>query len=431
MESSDYGSSSESKSTFKDCIMLKRQIFFIILTLFNFINATNCLAVSFNEYTIDATPRIYKTSFNCNKAGTKIERAICHSKELAYTDIALSTLYYQLVDKQPTDFVNQQKMWLKERDFCSFSIDMEHCLLKKYQDRILQLKHLNIVVPSKKMRVEQHQKWNHPVLPVLQKHNISLYKVKYSKDGTCPTFYVKFKYYPLSPENDKFSKKAYAEILDANSSFPYAIVDKDHNFKVNVGFGDKARTINIVRSADVSSPSTCLDGSSSPDAEKFTVIAQMKKQILNSPFKASLRQEDGKKITAYLYAVDEKTVPYEYNNCTTGIKLRVKAKTGHYFIYLYDEITDYFYPNRIPIFNGSKPTIMGIEGAYFVAIPTKKEIKLDALVVSQRDTCQESFYEAYVLWKDQTSLQKLTSFQHYSALEFYLRGKRNNTPALL
>lgn len=404
--------------------MFKRQTFFIILTLFNFIVTTNCWAVSFKEYTPDATPKMYKTSFNCNKAGTKIELAICHSKELAHADIELSNLYYRLVDNQPTDFVNQQKLWLNERDFCSYSIDIDHCLLKKYQDRILQLQPLKISAPSKNIQVEQHEKWDHPVVPVLQKHNISLYKVSYSKDGTCPTFHVKFKYDPLGTKYSKYSKKAYDEILVANSSFPYAIVDKDHNFKVNVGFRDKAKTIKIVRSADVSSPSTCLDGSSSPDAENFTVIAQMKKEILSSPFKASLRQKDGKKITAYLYAVDEKTVPYEYYGCTTGIKLRVKAKTGHYYIYLYDELTDYFYPNRIPIFSGDKPTMMDIEGAYFFAIPANKEIKVQSLIVSQRDNCQESFYEAYSLWEDQTSLQKNTAFHHYSALELYLRDMK-------
>ncbi|MFT4059336.1 MAG: lysozyme inhibitor LprI family protein [Legionella sp.] len=384
------------------------------------------MAVSFKEYTIDAKSKIYKPSFNCNNARTKIEHVICHSKELAYADVVLSTLYYRLVDKQPVDFVTRQKMWLRERDFCSYSIDIERCLLNKYQDRILQLKHLKIIVPSKNIRVEQHEQWDHPVLPILQKHNISLYKVSYSNDGTCPTFYVKFKYHPLSAENDKYSKKVYAEILHANSSFPYAIVDKDHNFKVNVGFRNKAKTINIVRSAGGSSPSTCLDGSSSPDAEKFTVIAQMKKQILRSPFKTPLRQEDGKKIIAYLYAADEKAVSYDYTGCTTGIKLRAKAKTGHYYIYLYDVITDYFYPSRVPVFNGDKPTIMGIEGAYFVTVSGKKANRPDTLVVSQRDTCQESFYEAYTLWEDHTSLQKLTSFHHYSALEFYLQGNKKD-----
>lgn len=404
--------------------MSKRQIFFIILTLFNFINTTNCLAVSFKEYSSDSKPKIYNTSFNCNKAGTKTELAICHSKELAFADIALSKLYYRLVDKQPSDFVNQQKLWLKERDFCSFSIDIEPCLLKKYHDRILQLKQLNIIEPSKSILVEHLKELNHPILPVLQKYNISLYNVSYSKNGTCPTFEVKFKHHPLSAEDDKYSTKMYAEILKANSSFPYAIVDKEHHFKVNVGFKDKAKTINIVRSSNVSSPSTCLDGSSNPDAEKFIVIAQMKKQILLSPFKAPLLHKNGKKITAYLYAIDEKTVPYEYNRCTTGIKLRVKAKTGHYYIYLYDEITDYFYPNRIPVFESGKSTIMGIEGAYFVAIPGKKGIRSEALVVSQRENCQESFYEAYGLWEDKTSLQKLNSFHDYSLLEFYLRNNK-------
>jgi uncharacterized protein len=384
--------------------------------------ATNCSAVSFKEYSSDTKPQTYKTSFNCNKARTKIEHAICHSRKLANADIILSKFYYQLENKQPPDFVNQQKMWLKERDYCSYSLNIEHCLLNKYQDRILQLKILKSSVLLKEIPDDEPKEVNHPVFPVLQKHNIILKKVVYSKDSKCPTFHVKFKIYPLSTQLDEYSKKAYAEILAANSSFPYALVDEEHHFKVNVGFRDKAKTLITVRSAEISAPTTCLDGTISPDSEHYTVIAQMKKHILSSPFKATLHQKDGAELTAYLYAIDEKTIPYDYYGCTSGIKLRAKAKTGHYYIYLYDEITDYFYPNRIPVFNGDKPTIMGIEDAYFITIPAKNEIKTDTLVVSQRDNCQKSFYETYNLWEDQASLQKLSSHHLYSSLGLYLRN---------
>lgn len=45
------------------------------------------------EYTSSSMPRVYKTSFNCEKVTTKIEDAICHSEELAYADSVLSKLY--------------------------------------------------------------------------------------------------------------------------------------------------------------------------------------------------------------------------------------------------------------------------------------------------------------------------------------------------
>ncbi|KTD52994.1 lysozyme inhibitor LprI family protein [Legionella quateirensis] len=405
--------------------MLKRHTILSLLILFNLMHTTNCLAVSVNEYSPDNKPQTYKTSFNCDKARTNIEHAICHSKKLADADRVLSKLYYQLEDKQPSAFVNRQKMWLKERDYCISSLNLEHCLLNKYQDRILLLKNLKLSVSSKDIQADEPKEVSHPVLPVLQKHNISLEKVVYSQDSKCPTFHVKFKIYPLSTQLDEYSKKAYSEILEANSSFPYALVDEESDFKVNVGFSDKAKTHITIRPAEVSSPTTCLDGSVSPDAEHYTVIAQMKKQILNSPFKARLHQNDGGEIIAYLYAIDEKTISYDYYGCTNGIKLRAKAKTGHYYIYLYDEVTDYFYPTRIPVFKGDKPTIMGIEGASFVTFPANGDVKTDTLVVSQRDNCDESFYETFHLWEDQTSLQKRNSFHHYSHLGFYLRENKN------
>lgn len=385
--------------------------------MLHFMKATNCLAVSFKEDSIDK-PQVYKTSFNCNKARTKTEQAICHSKILADADIELSKLYYQLVNKQPPHFATQQKNWLRERDYCSYSLDMEHCLLKKHQERISQLKQMKIAAPLKNSQEKPHKTVNHTVSSVLQKYNISLYNVSSSKDNTCPTFHVKLKYYPLGLKKELY-KKVYAELLAANSSNPYTLVDKNYNFKVNVGYRDKAKTIQITRSGEVSSPSVCLDGSRNPDAEQYTVPVRMKRQILSSPFNTPLSHA-GRTLIAYLYAVDEKIIPYEYTGCTTGIKLRPKAKTGHYYIYLYDEITDYFYPNRIPVFKDDKPAIMGIEGAYFF---TEKSEKSENLIVSQHDTCQESFYEIYGLWDDETSLQKLKSFHHSSLMQLATQNK--------
>lgn len=404
--------------------MSVRQMFFIVFSVLNFLNTTNCFAISFHEHNSNQSPS-YKTSFNCNKAKTKVELAICHSKELAHEDIVLSKHYHRLEKLKTPDLVVQQKIWLNERDGCFYSLALEKCLLNKYRERIAQLAHLKIVISSKYTEVEKLEKLDHPVLSVFKKYNMSLYDVEYSKDRTCPTFYVQFKLYPLSTNPHdltiEYSHKVFTEILKANSSFPYAIVDKDQAFKVNVGYGDKAGDISIVRSVDVNSPTTCMDKRSSPDAKEFTVIAEMKKEILKSPYKASLRQADGNKITAYLYAEDEKSIPYDFNACTSGIKTRVQAKTGHYYIYLYDELTDSFYPNRMPIFQGDKPTLMGIEGAYFVGVPATQDKELDAIVVTQRENCQASFYESYSLWKDQTSLQKLKGFNGYPHLEAYFR----------
>lgn len=423
MESSEHTLTNKIKFIVKEYNMLKQRFFLSFLVLFNLMHASNCLAESLKANPSGTKSQIYVTSFNCNKARTKTEHAICHSEKLADADRHLSKLYYHLESKQPADFVNKQKMWLKERDYCAFSLNIEHCLLSKYQDRILQLKILQSSVLLKELHDEDPKVVNHPVFPILQKHSILLKKVVYSSDGKCPTFHVKFKIYPLSTQLNEYSKKAYTELLDANSSLPYALVDEDNDFKVNVGFSDKAKTQIIIRSAEVSSPTTCLDGTVSPDAEHYTVIAQMKKQILNSPFKARIHQKNGGELIAYLYAIDEKTIPYEYYGCTNGIKLRTNAKTGNYYIYLYDELTDYFYPTRIPVWKGDKPAIMGIEGATFGNVVASNDLKPGTLVLSQRDTCQKSYYETFRLWDDQLSLQKIASFQSDTDWDFYQRNK--------
>ena len=91
------------------------------------------------EYTNVNMPRIYKTSFNCDNARAKIDLAICHSKELAYADTVLSKLYLQLKTKQFEPIVRQQKEWIKERNLCLNESDLNQCVAKNYDDRILTL----------------------------------------------------------------------------------------------------------------------------------------------------------------------------------------------------------------------------------------------------------------------------------------------------
>jgi hypothetical protein len=111
----------------------------------------------------------------------------------------------------------------------------------KFVFLILLLTYLKITVASENIQVERYEKWDHPVLAVFKKYNVSLYKVSYSKNGTCPTFYANFDNNPSSPSSYTFYNKFYEEILEANSSFPYALVDKQDNLKINVGWSDKNR----------------------------------------------------------------------------------------------------------------------------------------------------------------------------------------------
>lgn len=261
---------------------------------------------------------------------------------------------------------------------------------------------------SEKIQVERYEKWDHPILAVFKKYNISLYKVSYSKDGTCPTFHAKFEYNPdpHTPASDMYYDTVYREILKANSFYPYALVDEQDNLRINVGFEDKTKAVMMVHLDKANSPSTCKDGSGNPDNEAFTLTSEMKARVMQSPFKASLRRSDGQKMTAYLYAEDEKTEVFEYKSCTTGEKIKNNNKVGHYYIYLYDEGSKSFFPSRTPVLTRHNTVDMNIDGADFFALSSLDKKKSDVLLISQRANCDGSFYEVYGFWKDQVSLQE-------------------------
>lgn len=273
---------------------------------------------------------------------------------------------------------------------------------------ILLLVILKNSIAAENILVARYDNWHHPVLKVFKKYNIELYKVSYSQRGTCPTFFAKFKYSPdpRGPASDLYFNKIYAEILNANSNFPYALVDKLDNLKINVGLRDKEKSEMVVNIGKASSLSTCLDGIVNPDSEKITIDLKMKEQIKRSTFKVTLQRSNGKKITAYLYATDEKIKPFEYKSCSNGRKLKTKLKTGHYYIYLYDDALDSFYPTRTPVLSNHDKIRMNIEGSDFFALRTTEKNQSDVLLISQRADCIGNFYEAYGFWKDQPSLQK-------------------------
>ncbi len=117
---------------------------------------------------------------------------------------------------------------------------------------------INYAAASEFILVEKYENWNHPVLAVFNKYGISLYKVSYSKDGTCPTFYAKFKYSPdpRAPDADNFHK-VYFDTLKANSFFPYSIVDEEDDMRINVGWENKNKKIMRVDIAKADTASLC------------------------------------------------------------------------------------------------------------------------------------------------------------------------------
>lgn len=115
-----------------------------------FINLDNDkLAVSWHEETILVLNRLAKNtkpvaSFDCSKAGTRVERTICNSVGLAAYDRSLGQTYKQARDYYHSqndqaavkELSVTQKAWLEQRNKC---VDDVKCLEKAMSDRIVDI----------------------------------------------------------------------------------------------------------------------------------------------------------------------------------------------------------------------------------------------------------------------------------------------------
>jgi len=79
----------------------------------------------------------YAASFDCKKAKTKIEQAVCKNPKLSQLDEELSTLYKPLVEHTASakHVRRTQQLWLKMREEHCPDADAE-CLISHYQNRI-------------------------------------------------------------------------------------------------------------------------------------------------------------------------------------------------------------------------------------------------------------------------------------------------------
>lgn len=88
---------------------------------------------------------IFPTSFDCSKAASEVERAICHVRPLAELDVQLSTIYKSLVSalssEERVKLKLEQENWLRKRDReCAPYKRWVHCISGMYQERIVVLK---------------------------------------------------------------------------------------------------------------------------------------------------------------------------------------------------------------------------------------------------------------------------------------------------
>jgi len=79
----------------------------------------------------------FAASFDCAKAGTKVEKLICSNDSISKQDENLAKTYKGALDAatDKEELKKQQIAWLKARNTCADEI----CLMQSYQNRILEL----------------------------------------------------------------------------------------------------------------------------------------------------------------------------------------------------------------------------------------------------------------------------------------------------
>lgn len=95
----------------------------------------------------------YPTSFDCDKAKTSVENAICYSMNVAYLDVRVDRTYKNWLDKlndaDSDILMKEQKNWLRKRNLiCGDDGAIVSCLETLYSARELELGHFRNVHPE-------------------------------------------------------------------------------------------------------------------------------------------------------------------------------------------------------------------------------------------------------------------------------------------
>ncbi len=97
-----------------------------------------CLSAEQNLRSDGLPTGVYGPSYNCNKASTPAEFAICASPDLWVMDRAISSLYgyyrNNAAAHRGAEFLSSQRSWLSSRDRCG---DDQGCLIQRYSSRMM------------------------------------------------------------------------------------------------------------------------------------------------------------------------------------------------------------------------------------------------------------------------------------------------------
>jgi uncharacterized protein len=188
----------------------------------------------------------YATSFDCTKASTLVEKAVCAEKTLSDLDDLLSKTYKTASLNFPNakTLETAQRAWLKKRNHCSDSA----CIKSSYEARINELNSLspsgeanNVVMGRCHMdscwwwKVENTQSIQSDSEGELIKVSVRTTSVEYT------SVEVEKKGYPDLPPKKAKWEEATETFIFCSSKFPaYFDYDKKQNKFVGLVFGDSS-----------------------------------------------------------------------------------------------------------------------------------------------------------------------------------------------
>lgn len=96
-------------------------------------------------------PMFYKAGFDCNKASTAIEKAICTDKRIALADLEINKQYKKarkrLASAERKSLLITQRSWIKQRNGCRDAGEVDlSCLALSYAHRLATLQKMNAPV---------------------------------------------------------------------------------------------------------------------------------------------------------------------------------------------------------------------------------------------------------------------------------------------
>lgn len=86
--------------------------------------------------TVAAQENTVKPSFDCAKAESVIEHAICDDRMLSIYDSEIARIYRTLRKDGPSSIRQSQKTWIGVRDACGQSKNVGKCLLDNLKNRV-------------------------------------------------------------------------------------------------------------------------------------------------------------------------------------------------------------------------------------------------------------------------------------------------------